>query len=166
MMLSLILQDVLGAIAGLLGLIFLTGLVAGQFRRSVISELRDSLTTANTEIDIERKRSDRLEADLKTACDELHTLSQKMETRVSILEAENAVLRETLRTGIELAPAFKEVMAEMLKIHEERSLAMLERISAEQEVRVAERHRHLADILPVEIGDALKKVLPVEERKK
>lgn len=103
-----------------IGLVLVAGLVAGQFRRGVVQELRESLSTANTELDIERRRGDRLEEAVRG-----------LERRLGTLEAENRVLRETLQTGIRLAPEFQAIISEQLRDHERRSEAM---------VRAAEEH--------------------------
>lgn len=106
-----------GVIVGVLGIIALVGLVMGQFRRGVVTELRASLNTANTELDIERKRSDRLEDAVKN-----------LETRLAALEAENRVLRETLQTGLRLAPEFKDTMVDLLRVHEEKSAILMDHL--------------------------------------
>lgn len=114
---------VVAMVVGVIGLVLAAGTVAGQFRRGVVSELRDSLSTANTELDIERKRSDRLEE-----------VVRDLERRLGALEAENRVLRETLQTGIRLAPEFQAIIAAQLADHEKRSEVMLR----EAETRAAE----------------------------
>lgn len=96
------------------GILLTAGAIAGQFRRGVVGELRDSLSTANTELDIERKRSDRLEEAVR-----------EMARRLGALEAENKVLRETLQTGLRLAPEFQAIIAAQLAEHEKRSEALL-----------------------------------------
>jgi chromosome segregation ATPase len=56
---------VAGATAAIAGLVLLAGLVAGQFRRGVVEELRAALNTAKDEIEIERGRGDRLESEMR-----------------------------------------------------------------------------------------------------
>ena len=82
----------LGVLVAVLGLILLAGLVAGQFRRGVVQELRDSLHTANTEIEIERRRSDRLDAE-----------SKELRLEVIALRTEVATLRSVLTDDRKLA---------------------------------------------------------------
>lgn len=72
----------------LVGLILLAGILAGQFRRGVVEELRQTLATAKVEIDIERSRSDRLERE-----------AQKLRQEVAALRAEVATLRSVLGDG-------------------------------------------------------------------
>lgn len=151
--------EYLSIAGGVTTLLLVVGLVAGQFRRGVVQELRDSLKTAADEIALQRERGDRLE---KTVAD--------MQARLAAMETENRILRETLQTGLRLAPEFKDAMAELLKRHEERSEAMLARTALEvatkvaesearREERVREAHRRLAEALPHEVGEAMKKTL-------
>jgi len=112
---------ILGAITAVLTLVLLAGLLAGQFRKGVVQELRDSLETANTEIEIERKRADRLDRDVKQAV----LATRALESRIAALETENRVLRETLQTGLRLAPEFKDTMLTLLREHEDRSKVLI-----------------------------------------
>lgn len=84
---------VLGVIGGTVALVLLAGLVAGQFRRGVVEELRQSLHTANTEIEIERKRSDRLEAEAQALRAEVIALRTEVETLRSVLTDDRALAR-------------------------------------------------------------------------
>ena len=123
-----------------LGLSLVAGLLAGQFRRGVVGELRESLTTANTELDIERKRGDRLEALLARTTKEFEGRVSSLEARLANMETENRVLRETLQTGIRLAPEFTSTMTELLAKHEERSMQMIEHNADVVAARVSEAH--------------------------
>ena len=112
-----------------LGLSLIAGLLAGQFRRGVVGELRESLGTANTELDIERKRGDRLEAKVQSLSD-----------RLTRMETENRVLRETLQTGIRLAPEFTTTMTKLLQAHEERSMRMIDHNAEVVAAKVSDAH--------------------------
>jgi hypothetical protein len=68
---------VLGIIGAVLALILLAGLVAGQFRRGVVSELREALASAQVEIDLANGRADRLEASLKFMEQRIHELEAR-----------------------------------------------------------------------------------------
>lgn len=122
------LTDTAAVVAVVFGLILVAGLAAGQFRKGVVGELRNSLSTANTELDIERKRGDRLE-----------TAVNNLSARMAVLETENRILRETLQTGLRLAPEFKESMVAMLREHEEKSRDLIMSVAAGA---VAERSIH------------------------
>lgn len=122
-----VISYVIGAITSVFALLLVAGLLAGQFRRGVVQELRDSLETANTEIGIERARADRLERTLQDNNVAIH----RLEERIQRLEGENRILRETLQTGLKLAPEFKETMLDLLRVHEEKSQVMLEHMQNE-----------------------------------
>ena len=76
------------------------GVVAGQFRAGIVNELRAALATANTEIDIERKRSDRLEEE-----------ARQLRTEVVALRTEVATLRSVLTDDRALAKLLAEELA-------------------------------------------------------
>lgn len=99
-------MTVLGIVTALAGLVLLAGLLAGQARKGIVQELRESLKTAKDEMDISRGRADRLEDESKRDHDALAA----MDIRLSTLEAENRILRETLQTGIRLAPEFQQLI--------------------------------------------------------
>lgn len=87
----MIAAQVIGWLTGagiVVGLVLLAGILAGQFRRGVVEELRQTLATAKTEIDIERARSDRLERE-----------AQKLREEVAALRAEVKTLRSVLTDG-------------------------------------------------------------------
>ncbi len=102
-----------------------TGILLGQFRKGVVSELRESLETAQTEIAINRGIVNRLEVDMK-----------KMEGRCEHLEAENRALRTAVETGAALVPFMREELDKF-------------------EIRILARHRILAQSLPEPIKTAL-----------
>lgn len=118
----------LAVVGGIAGLVLLAGLLAGQFRRGVVQELRDALATAKTEIDIERGRSDRLETELKENREQLG----EVEKRLIAIEAENRTLRETLSSGIKLAPEFQHLVEVEFRHHEDRSTKMVRGLMQEQ----------------------------------
>jgi hypothetical protein len=91
---------VLGGFATFVGLILLAGLLAGQFRRGVVQELRESLATANTEITIERGRSDRLEAE-----------AEKLRLEVEKLRIEVTALRMVRVDDRELGERVARILA-------------------------------------------------------
>jgi Skp family chaperone for outer membrane proteins len=92
-------MQILTGIGIVIGLVLLAGLVAGQFRRGVVDELRDALQTAKTEIDIERARSDRLERE-----------AQQLRTELAGLRAEVATLRSVLTDDRKLASTIAEAL--------------------------------------------------------
>lgn len=96
---------VLTGVVAVLGLVLLAGLVAGQFRRGVVDELRQTLITAKSEIDIERSRSDRLERE-----------AAQLRTEVAGLRAEVKTLRSVLTDDRKLA----QTVAEALRAEDER----------------------------------------------
>lgn len=111
----------------LLGLVLLAGLVAGQFRRGVVDELRATLQTAKTEIDVERSRSDRLERE-----------AQALRSEVAALRAEVKTLRSVLTDGQQLAAQVAETLARQ---NDQRSNRMVEDIKEAlgmQTVRILE----------------------------
>lgn len=87
--------------AAVIGIVLAAGAIAGQFRRGVVGELRDSLSTAKTEIDIERSRSDRLEQEAKD-----------LRREVVALRAEVATLRSVLTDDRKLAQLVAQELAE------------------------------------------------------
>ena len=101
-MLAVILDSIpLGTAAAVIGLILIAGVVAGQFRRGVISELRASLETATSEIEIQRQRSERLTADV-----------QQLREENAALHAELATLRDMLLTGGHLQKAIVDAITD------------------------------------------------------
>jgi len=93
---------VVGIVTSILGIVLLAGLVAGQFRKGVVTELRDSLATAKTENDLLSGRIDRMEADIKNLVE-----------KVAKLHVENGVLRSALTESSHV----REVVAEELAKH-------------------------------------------------
>jgi hypothetical protein len=91
---------VLLIVGAILGILMVAGLIAGQARRGVISELRASLATANEQIALERQRGDRLERLMEAQRRELETLG-----------AEHALVRDLLRGGGHLQPAIVQAIA-------------------------------------------------------
>ena len=114
-----------GGVGVLMAAAAASGLLLGQFRRGVIRELRESLTTAQTEIGINRQIVNRLEDSIR-----------KVEARCGTLEHENSGLRIAVETGAALVPF---VQAEFAKF--ERS--------------VIARHQILAQALPDPVKTAL-----------
>lgn len=94
---------ILGAATAVLAIVLLAGLVAGQFRRGVVDELRATLATAKTEIDVERLRSDRLERE-----------AGALRTQVAGLVAEVATLRSVLTDERKVAAAVSGELKEAL----------------------------------------------------
>lgn len=73
-------------VAGIVvGLVLLAGILAGQFRRGVVEELRQTLATAKNEIDIERARGDRLERELTASRQEVAGLRAEVQTLRSVV---------------------------------------------------------------------------------
>lgn len=68
---------VLTAAVALLALILVAGVVFGQFRRGVVTELREALETARNEIEIERGRADRLERTVERLEEKVHELEAR-----------------------------------------------------------------------------------------
>jgi UPF0716 family protein affecting phage T7 exclusion len=92
----------IGVVTSILGIVLLAGLVAGQFRKGVVTELRDSLATAKTENDLLSGRIDRMEADIKNLVE-----------KVAKLNVENGVLRSALTESSHV----REAVAEELSKH-------------------------------------------------
>jgi uncharacterized coiled-coil DUF342 family protein len=67
------------------GLVLLAGILAGQFRRGVVEELRSTLETAKNEIEIERGRSDRLEREAMSLRNEVSGLRSEVATLRSVM---------------------------------------------------------------------------------
>lgn len=106
-----------------LGVILIAGLLAGQFRRGVVEELRATITTANTEIEIERGRSDRLERE---------ALSLRVE--VEGLRKEVATLRSVMIDDRKLARSIASELAE----HRENELGEIKEAIGMSTARIAE----------------------------
>ncbi len=79
--------------AAIVGLVLLAGLVAGQFRRGVVQELRESLLTATNEISIERGRSDRLEREAIGMHEEIKALRAQVATLHTVLRDDQQIAR-------------------------------------------------------------------------
>ena len=79
--------------AGILGLAGMAGFVFAQLRKGVIQELRETIATANTEIQIQRGRSDRLEKDLKD-----------LELKFTEITTENRTYYKVITSGEALSP--------------------------------------------------------------
>lgn len=90
---------VLTVVGLVLGLVLLAGLLAGQFRRGVVSELRDALEAAKNENEILSSRADRLETDMK-----------ELSRKVDALHTENAALQAAIASGATLAPQITAVI--------------------------------------------------------
>lgn len=89
--------EMLQGVGVVFGLVLGAGLLAGQFRRGVVKELRNALESALTEIKIQRERGDRQDEDLKS-----------LTVEVAGLRKENEILRSVLISG----EHFREVVAE------------------------------------------------------
>lgn len=76
------------------GLVLAAGLVAGQFRRGVVEELRSSLRTAKDEIDIQRERGDRLDAENKQFRTELEGLRRDVATLRTVVVNEGKLAED------------------------------------------------------------------------
>ncbi len=98
-------------IVGIAGLILLAGLLAGQFRRGVVQELRETLTTAKSEIDIERSRSDRLEKELAKA----HDFSVQLQAEIAGLRSEVLILRSVRVDEAKVAQAVADRLRDDVK---------------------------------------------------
>lgn len=92
-LLALQLLPILTGGAIVVGLVLLAGILAGQFRRGVVDELRATLATAKTEIEIERTRSDRLEREANTLRTEVAGLRAEVKTLRSVLTDEHKVAK-------------------------------------------------------------------------
>lgn len=91
-----------------LGLILMAGILAGQFRRGVVSELRDALESARTEIELANGRADRLEKQVQFMEQRLHELEARPDWSQVV-----AVVRES-ETNI--ISAVKQSQIDMLNI--------------------------------------------------
>lgn len=123
--------------SGFIALVTAVGLVLsgvgyslGVFLSSRRKGVADSLETALNEVTAMRLRADRLAEELANLRKQHDEELTALRRRMAILEAENNTLRETLQTGIRLAPEFEKLVAEQLARHEERSEAMLALASA------------------------------------
>ena len=116
-------------IGGALALLGGAGVMFGQFRRGVVTELRESLGTAQVELGIHKEIVDRLQRTLDL-----------MEERLKALENENKQLHATLEVGTALIPFVRDEFAAF-------------------EARVVARHRLLAAAMGGPIGDAMKGTL-------
>lgn len=95
--------------------------LAAQYRRGVVKELRESLKTASTEIEIHRGIVDRLESKIDA-----------LDARCTALEVENKSLRGILATGTHLAPVIEVQLTEiisLLKEHERLATKRWERLA-------------------------------------
>lgn len=115
----------------ILGLVLIAGLVAGQFRRGVIEELRATLSTAKSEIDIERARSDRHEREAEALRQEVAALRAEVRTLRSVLTDDRKVAQavaEALRLDDDLRSnhAVNE-LKEALSRHTEQVIEVIER---------------------------------------
>lgn len=99
-------MEILIAAAAVLGVVLIAGLLAGQFRRGVVEELRATISTANNEIEIERSRSDRLERE-----------AQHLRMEVEGLRKEVATLRSVMLDDRKLAKTIAEELA-VQRLHE------------------------------------------------
>ncbi len=115
----------LGALGCIAGGAATTGIVLGQLRRGVIEELRESLRTAQVEIDINRSIVSRLDEAMK-----------KIEGRCEHLETENKNLRTAVETGAALVPFMREEFAKF-------------------QDQVVARHKILAQALPEPVKTSL-----------
>jgi hypothetical protein len=130
-----------GATAAIAGLVLLAGLVAGQFRRGVVEELRAALNTAKDEIEIERGRGDRLESEMRKQR-ELH-------------DAELREMRDDitgLHAQLELANRDRDLMRQLIAMQTQVPQALTDAIAnltqqAAQHIteHVDERTRELKD---------------------
>lgn len=89
----------LGNVVVVAALVLMAGAVAGQFRRGVVSELRASLDTASSEIEIQRQRGDRLELEMS-----------RLSAENAGLHAEIKTLRDVLVTGGHLQVAITDAV--------------------------------------------------------
>lgn len=104
----------------------MSGLLAGQFRRGVVEELRATVATANAEIEIERGRSDRLEREAQALRIEVEGLRTEVATLRSVMMDDRRVARAV---GEELAVARRHEMDEIkeaIGMHTARALETME----------------------------------------
>jgi hypothetical protein len=98
-----------GIVLGVLAIALVAGLLAGQFRRGVVQELRASLDTAAGEIAIERGRADRLEG-----------VITKMQAEITILQNRIALLQDfnkmAATVAAELSLVTKQTALDLAKI--------------------------------------------------
>lgn len=85
-------EVILAIFGSVLGIAGGVGMVVGQLRRGVVEELRAALASAKDEIDIERGRSDRLDAEC-----------ERLRTEVVALRVEVEALRKVRIDEIGLA---------------------------------------------------------------
>ena len=153
------LSALLGLLLLLLGAFMTTGAIVGQFRRGVIDELRASLATAQSEIEIQRGRGDRLE-----------TAMSALNEKLAATTAENQLLSLQLKTGMRLAPEFQQILTAQMdeyqrrmegvlkagwdhRDHQEREAlahaeSAIKDLFKEADARVIKRHKTLAEHLP------------------
>lgn len=138
------------------------GYAAGVFLSSRRRGVSDALSTALDEVAAMRLRADRLAEEVANLRKKHDDELGQMRERLTMLESENRVLRETLQTGIKLAPEFQQVIVEQLRLHEERSETLVDdRLKAFAE-RTKRSHHLLSEALPPEIGGPLRRALEAE----
>ena len=96
-------SSILAIITAAVGLVLLSGVIAGQFRRGVVSELRDALQSANNEIQIERGRGDRIEKEAKEQKERFEKETRDLRDQVQALTAQVATLQSVLRDDRQIA---------------------------------------------------------------
>ncbi|MFL5736746.1 MAG: hypothetical protein ACJ76P_05345 [Actinomycetota bacterium] len=104
----------LGAIGAVFALLLVIGAIAGQFRRGVVSELREALATASNEIGVERGRADRLEREAGQLRQELAAIRAEVQTLRSVLRDDHTIAKRVASELSEQTAASTRVMTRVL----------------------------------------------------
>lgn len=118
----------LTVVVSMVALVLVAGLLAGQFRRGVVEELRGSLSTANDEIAIERGRSDRLERE-----------AQALRLEVRALRAEVQTLRTVLVDERKIAQTVAEALKQDHELSTDRAVSEIVQVVGQSTARIFEK---------------------------
>lgn len=123
--------------AALFGVIVAAGVIIGvgilQLRRGALTELRDTIATANAEIDLQKSRGDRLEGEVRELKGELEHARAELES-----------LRDLLRAGETLAPYMENIVRDVVGQATARQAEVLRQTSDALDTRLTE---HITDAL-------------------
>lgn len=127
-------MEILLAGVAVLAVVLIAGLLAGQFRRGVVDELRATISTANSEIEIERGRSDRLEREAAMLRAEVGALRTEVATLRSVMlddrKLARSIAEELAKTRVQEVEDMKNAMG----MHTARVLEKLDTCLKAQEV--------------------------------